>query len=79
MLTIMVFGERMVNPIRIHTKSVIDITDKRQALLLAKSIVETCKSVDETIKTVTSACLDMMIEITEPRVQERTPLFYSEN
>jgi len=79
MLTITVLDANMGNMFVIDCKADIDITDKRNTLLLAKSIVETVDKVEETINEVTTDCMDMMIEITEPKVKEIKPMFYSDN
>ena len=79
MLTITVLDADMGNMFVIACKANIDITDRRNTILLAKSIVETLDKVEDTINTVTTDCIDMLIKITEPQVKEVSPMFYSDN
>lgn len=79
MLTVTIMDNDMNVLFVVSSNVNIDTTDGRNRLLLAKSIVETIDNVAITIETVTSDVMDMMIEITEPEVKERKPMFYSDN
>ena len=79
MLMITVLDDDMGNMFVIDCKADIDITDRKNTILLAKSIVETVDKVEDTINTVTTDCIDMLINITEPQVKEIKPMFYSDN
>lgn len=79
MLMITVLDADMGNMFVIDCKADIDITDRKNIILLAKSIVETVDKVEDTINTVTTDCIDMLIKITEPQVKEVSPMFYSDN